>query len=426
MYEKLPFPYGLVRYGVAPDHQSAKNVINKFDKLMKDDRFSFFGNISIGTDIHIKELQEAYDAVILCYGSFNKQHLNIPGEKLKGVHSAQEFVGWYNGHPDHSKFKTDLSCETAVIIGNGNVSLDIARILLSPIQSLKSTDISEMAINVLAKHRPRHIYVLGRRGPLDASFTIQEFRKITHIPHCKLLLDPLDFDHILSEKFDDKNITRPKLRIKELLIQQLKECVKEDYMPKNDATQKVLEFKFYLKPVLIYPKSESPCDNSEPIVGGIKLAPNRKSIIGESNCPSSEIDIKCGMIIKSIGFRGKDIDDTLKLVDPNVGTIPNIRGKINNHPGLYCSGWIKCGSIGDISSTMYDAFDTGETVINDIRKNPISNKLGSDSIIPHLDAKNIKYYTSKDWTKFDQMEKSIGLSKNKLREKLININEYEK
>uniref|UniRef100_A0A670XXM5 L-amino-acid oxidase n=1 Tax=Pseudonaja textilis TaxID=8673 RepID=A0A670XXM5_PSETE len=193
IYEKLPVPFGLVRFGVAPDHPEVKNVINTFTQAAHSDRCSFAGNVTVGRDVTVEELQEAYHAVVLCYGAEDNRTLGIPGEELEGVYTARTFVGWYNGLPENRNLKPDLNSETAVILGHGNVALDIARILLSPLEILRKTDITEESFSALASSKVRRIYLIGRRGPLQVAFTIKELREMINLPSVRPFLDPADF-----------------------------------------------------------------------------------------------------------------------------------------------------------------------------------------------------------------------------------------
>ncbi|KAE8576835.1 hypothetical protein XENTR_v10004337 [Xenopus tropicalis] len=193
IYEKLPVPFGLVRFGVAPDHPEVKNVINTFTQTARSERCTFLGNVTVGRDVTVEELQGAYHAVVLSYGAEDKRELGIPGEELPGVHSARDFVGWYNGLPDNRHLHPDLSCDTAVILGQGNVALDIARILLSPVDILRKTDITQTALDALSQSRIRRVWMVGRRGPLQVAFTIKELREMINLPETRPKLDPADY-----------------------------------------------------------------------------------------------------------------------------------------------------------------------------------------------------------------------------------------
>ena len=169
MYEALPVPFGLVRFGVAPDHDDTKNVTNQFTRIGSSERFSFVGNVNVGTDIPLSVLQQRYSAVVLTYGCQSDNQLQMPGADLSGVHSARAFVNWYNGHPDFADLAPDLSCEEAAIVGNGNVAVDVARVLLQPLDELRTTDIARHALDQLAESKIRRVHMIGRRGPAQVA-----------------------------------------------------------------------------------------------------------------------------------------------------------------------------------------------------------------------------------------------------------------
>ena len=196
MFDRLPTPYGLVRGGVAPDHPKIKNVIKVYEKLVtkNEDRFSFFGNVTVGTDITVNELRHFYDAIIFTSGAETDRRLGIPGEDLPGSHTATAFVGWYNGHPDYRGLEFDLSGEVAVIIGQGNVAMDVSRILAKSVDELRQTDIAQHALDALAESNIKEIHLVGRRGMVQAKFTQPEIKEIGELEICDVVVDPADFE----------------------------------------------------------------------------------------------------------------------------------------------------------------------------------------------------------------------------------------
>ncbi|KAH8038131.1 hypothetical protein HPB51_022616 [Rhipicephalus microplus] len=196
IYEGLPVPFGLVRFGVAPDHPEVKNVVHTFTNIAKNPRCNVYGNVRLGTDVTVADLRKAYHAVVLTYGADQERSLGVPGEDLPNVFSARKFVGWYNGHPADVDVRPDLSGQTAVVIGHGNVALDVARILLSPPESLQETDIVEPALEALRKSCVRKVIVVGRRGPFEVAFTIKELREMTKISGVDSIFRPEDFDMV--------------------------------------------------------------------------------------------------------------------------------------------------------------------------------------------------------------------------------------
>ena len=192
MFERLPAPHGLVRYGVAPDHQNIKSVSRIYDRTAADPRFRLFGNVQFGTDITHDEIRQFYDAVIYATGAQSDRRLNIPGEELPNSMSATEFVAWYNGHPDWVDLAPDLSCENAVVIGVGNVAMDVARVLVKSVSELDDTDIADHALAALAESKIKNVYILARRGPAQAKFTNVEIREFGHLEEADTIIDPDD------------------------------------------------------------------------------------------------------------------------------------------------------------------------------------------------------------------------------------------
>jgi adrenodoxin-NADP+ reductase len=218
IYEKLPVPFGLVRYGVAPDHQDVKNVINSFTDTLRSPNVQFYGNINIGQDLKTNELLHAYDCVVLAYGSLSENYLNIPGEKAFGNFiSAKDFVGWYNGFPENRNFQINLKCKHALIIGAGNVALDIARILLSPIDKLKKTDISDHSLEKIKnENQIEDVTIVARRGVLNTAFTLKELRELTKIETIHTVFDVNDFKSINVDGLL-KKFARPRRRLTEYM-----------------------------------------------------------------------------------------------------------------------------------------------------------------------------------------------------------------
>ncbi|MGH7821450.1 MAG: FAD-dependent oxidoreductase, partial [Candidatus Binatia bacterium] len=192
LIDRLPTPYGLVRAGVAPDHQKLKAAIRVYEKIAQRQGFAFIGNVMIGRDLSIEELGRFYDAIVLCYGSETDKRLGIPGEDLPGSHTATEFVGWYNAHPDYRDRVFDFSCEVAVVIGQGNVAMDVSRILAKTVDELRHTDIADYALDALSRSRIREIHLVGRRGPAQAKFTPPEIREIGELADCDPVVQAQD------------------------------------------------------------------------------------------------------------------------------------------------------------------------------------------------------------------------------------------
>lgn len=417
LLEKYPVPFGLVRYGVAPDHPEVKNVISTFTKTALNDRCSFIGNVQVGQDITVSQLRQMYTAVVLSYGAEDDKIFGIPGEELPGVHSARSFVGWYNGLPEHKNMEMDLSADTAVVLGQGNVAIDVARILLTPLDMLEKTDITQYALEALSKSKVRTVYLVGRRGPRQVAFTIAELREMTKLPGCRPILiknDFLDLQKQLNE------IPRPKKRLMELMVKSAMGDVKPDLAQQWELATKQWGLKFLYSPLEIVASENGG-------VAGVQLGINRLEGGAESAkaVPTGKTEfLPCGLVFRSIGYKSIPIEDV--PFDHNKGVIDNENGRVKNCPGLYCSGWVKRGPIGVILSTMTDGFDTGKVIIEDLNNGiiqPSSSHGGYGALMEVLNEKGIPTVNFRAWEKLDQEEILRGEKLGKPREKIVDVQE---
>ncbi|XP_029933660.1 NADPH:adrenodoxin oxidoreductase, mitochondrial [Myripristis murdjan] len=419
IYERLPVPFGLVRFGVAPDHPEVKNVINTFTQTAQHSRCSFYGNVNVGTDVSVKELQQAYHAVVLSYGAEGNRRMGVPGEDLAGVHAAKDFVGWYNGLPDNRKLHPDLSCETAVILGQGNVALDVARILLSPMDMLKKTDITQPALDLLAESRIRRVLIVGRRGPMQIACTIKEVREMVNLPDTRPEMVAADFKGIAEAV---KEVPRPRKRLTELLLKTALDVPTEKEQEKRSKASRVWGFRFFRSPVEVLPAP----DLSR--AAAIRLAVNRLEGSGEgaSAVPTGEVeDVPCGLVISSIGYKSLPIDPLLPF-DSRKAIVPNTMGRVQKTAGVYCSGWLKTGPTGVIGTTMNNSFDTARALLEDMDSGALdvsSAKPGSQGVTPLLEKRGVKPVEFSDWEKIDNEEIKRGVAMGKPREKLLSVDE---
>ncbi|XP_060058705.1 NADPH:adrenodoxin oxidoreductase, mitochondrial isoform X1 [Erinaceus europaeus] len=418
IYEKQLVPFGLVRFGVAPDHPEVKNVINTFTQTARSDRCAFLGHVVVGRDVTVRELQEAYHAVVLSYGAEDHQALGIPGEELPGVLSARAFVGWYNGLPENRELAPDLSHDTAVILGQGNVALDVARIILTPPEHLEKTDITEAALGVLRQSRVKMVWIVGRRGPLQVAFTIKELREMIQLPGTRPILDPADF---LGLQDRIKDALRPRKRLTELLLQTAMEKPGPEVAAHWVQASRAWGLRFFRIPqqVLSSPDGQR--------VAGIRLAVTRLEGAGETAraVPTGDVeDLPCGLVLSSVGYKSRPIDPSVPF-DPKLGVIPNVEGRVVDVPGLYCSGWVKRGPTGVITTTMADSFLTGQTLLQDLKSGllPSGPRPGSAAIVALLSSRGIRPISFSDWEKLDAEEVSRGQALGKLREKILDPQE---
>lgn len=419
IYEKLPVPFGLVRFGVAPDHPEVKNVMNAFTQTAHRGHCSFYGNVNVGKDISIEELKQAYHVLVLSYGAETNQTLGIPGENLLGVYSARAFVGWYNGLPENRDLNPELSSETAVIVGHGNVALDVARILLSPIDMLKKTDITAHALEAIENSKVKRVIIVGRRGPLQVAFTIKELREMINLPGTRSLLDPNDFEGL---KPIVKDLPRQRKRLIELLIKAGLEINSGKEAECRAAATKEWSLRFLRSPLEIVPSKDGKR------VGGIRLTVTKLegSVASAKAIQTEDIeDLECGLVLSSIGYKSHSIDPSVPF-DQQQGVIPNKLGRVLHAPGVYCSGWVKRGPVGVIVTTMNDSFETAESVMEDVQSGILdvsASKGGFKAIEALLKQRGICPVSFSGWKKIDCFEMAAGEKVGKPREKLLSVKE---
>ncbi|CAN9508947.1 unnamed protein product [Ophioblennius macclurei] len=417
IYERLPVPFGLVRFGVAPDHPEVKNVINTFTQTANHARCNFYGNVNVGKDVSMDELRRAYHAIVLSYGAEGNRSLGVPGEDLPGVYSAKDFVGWYNGLPSCRELTPDLSCDTAVILGQGNVALDVARILLAPTSMLKSTDITQPALDALAQSRVCRVLIVGRRGPLQIACTIKELREMVNLPGCRPEMVAADYEGVKEAL---KDAPRPRKRLTELMLKTALETPSEKEQERRNKASRSWGFRFFRSPVEVLASGGR--------VAGIRLAINRLEGSGDGAqaALTGEVeDVTCGLVISSIGYRSLPVDESVPF-DSRKAIIPNSMGRVHQTAGLYCSGWVKTGPTGVIATTMNNSFDTARSLLEDMDSGALdvsSTRPGSQSISALLTERGVKAVTFSDWEKIDSVETRRGEVSGKPREKLLTVQE---
>ncbi|XP_077298647.1 NADPH:adrenodoxin oxidoreductase, mitochondrial isoform X2 [Arctopsyche grandis] len=424
--EKLPVPFGLVRFGVAPDHPEVKNVINTFTKVAESKNVNFYGNITLGKDITLTQLKDNYHAVLLAYGAEHDKQLNIPNEKFPNVLSARNFVGWYNGVPTDQNLEVDLSGSSAAILGQGNVAMDVARILLTPVDILKKTDITENALAVLSDSKIKNVHLIGRRGPLQAAFTIKELRELIKLPMCKTVWREKDFIGIAEVT---SGLARPKKRITELMLKSLSEMNASSTYDKR------------FLPVFCRSPLKFLTTELNRLVG-VELALNQ--LIGDDlltqTCVKTEQReiLNCDLALRSIGYKSIQADPDIHF-DFSNGRVANEHGRIISKdgngvqfdkkivdPGLYVSGWLRTGPVGVILTTMSNAFEVAANICKDFDDS--RNFLRSDvkkggfaSIRRILEKNNVQIVHWEGWEKIDKYEIELGSKSGKPREKICDV-----
>ena len=376
MIERLPTPWGLVRSGVAPDHPKIKTVAKVFEKIATNENFRLFANVEIGTDITIAQLQEKYDAVIIATGSSLGKSLGIPGENLRGSLSAAVFVPWYNAHPDFVGVDTPLDADTAVVIGAGNVAMDVARMLALEPSELDPTDTADHAIDAFKNSNIRKVYISARRGPEHAAFTSPELRELPKLEHTNVIMNKGDIEAAIVRAGDE-----PEKEVKSNLDAML--LIAEN--PKSEH-ERTMEFLFQHTPQEILGT-----DRVEGVV---------------YSTPSGEITIKCGLVITAIGYQAQGIEG-----------VPYENGKVVNNDGhvkenLYVVGWAKRGPSGVIGTNKSDAAAVMELLVSNLRSpkgaGDVSDLLTHQVVV-----------SQSDWQKINEAEVAAGETKGKPRVKSV-------
>ena len=415
MFERLPAPYGLVRNGVAPDHPKLKQAIQVYDKIAHGRGFRFIGNVTVGRDLDAEELRRTHHAVIYTCGAETDRKLGVPGEHLRGSHTATELVGWYNGHPDYRDRVFDFSHETAVIIGQGNVAADAARILAKSVDELKNTDIAEHALEALAASRIRNICVVGRRGPAQVKFTSKELREFLAIENCRAFVESaeLALNPQSQREIGDKAGGMSKKNY--AILQQFAAAGADASKPR------VCRFTFLKSPVRLEGHARL-----ERIVfehNRLEGEPFRQAArpTGETS------ELECGLLFRSIGYRGVPIAGV--PFDENSGTFPNRAGRVTEAkdgdavPGVYTAGWIKRGPSGIIGTNRACAVETVAALLEDAASLRARAKPGAAKLLEMLNERGVKYIDYAQWKTIDAAEIERGISKQKPREKFTRVEE---
>ena len=422
MLERLPTPWGLVRSGVAPDHPKIKSVTRIYEKTAAHPRFRYFGNVELGRDISREDLLEHYHAIVYATGSSVDRPLGIDGEELSGSHPATEFVGWYNGHPDYTALELDLqSAERAVVIGNGNVAIDVARMLCLTREELACTDIADHALEVLEHSRVNEIVIVGRRGPAQAAFTTPELLELGELSDADVIVDPDELERALA--IPDPSATPTAERNVQIL---------RDYAARPPAgRRRRIVLRFLLSPAALIPGEDGR-------LAAIELVRNELVADADGRLraqPTAERErIDAGLVFRAIGYRGVPLPGV--PFDERGGVIPNTDGRVldpasgTSLPGEYVVGWIKRGPSGVIGTNKKDAQQTVDAIIADVAApaNGRARLLAPASPDPAavetvLRARQPAVVTYAGWAEIDRHERALGEASGRPRVKLTQIDE---
>lgn len=416
LFDRLPVPFGLVRGGVAPDHQKIKGVVKVYDKIAANPGFRFFGNICLGRDLQVEDLNQHYHQVVYAFGCESDSKLGIDGEDLAGVYAATDFVGWYNSHPDHRHHQFDLqNAKRVALIGNGNVAMDVARILLASPDELAKTDIAEHSLETLRKSTVEEVILLGRRGPAQAAFSPKEIAEIAELPNVDVVVTKADatLDE-LSATWLEKDGARSQRRNVDFCLQQAELGEGEH--------QNKLRCRFLVSPTAIHGENNKLTAIS---VDHMKLQADdngtpRPRATGESE------EIPVDLLFKAIGYRGEPVAGV--PYEERKGIVPNIDGRVVEQVdgdvriGHYTAGWCKRGPTGLIGTNSLDAKDTVAGMLADYQDGKTLSPTKND-VAELLSERALNSVSWADWQRLDEWERKEGASRGKLRHKLTSIEE---
>ena len=419
MFDRLPTPYGLVRLGVAPDHQKIKFVTNAFDKIAASPRFRFYGGVEFGKDVTVADLQAHYHQIVYCTGAQTDRRMGIPGEDLTGSHPATEFVAWYNGHPDYRDCAFDLSQESVAVVGVGNVAADVVRILCRTPEELATTDIADYALEALRKSRVREVYLLGRRGPAQAAFTNPEVRELGELADADITAIPQEVElDPLSRAAVERSQDRATLKKVEMLREYARRA------PTGKSRRLVL--RFLVSPVELI-------SDGAGRVAAMRLVRNElyatSTGVLQPRATDRFEELPVGLVFRSVGYRGVPLPGV--PFNESWGVILNDKGRVldpdTKQPvvGTYAAGWIKRGPTGVIGTNKPDAAETVECMFEDLARGAVlePTRPGAAAAEALVRQRQPNYVSYTDWLKLDQIEVARGRAQGRPRVKLTSVEE---
>ncbi len=419
MYDRLPVPFGLVRFGVAPDHEKIKNVTRVFQKVAANPSFRFFGNVEVGDHIGLADLKRHYHQICYATGAQTDRQMGIPGEDLRRSHPATEFVAWYNGHPDYRDLEFDLSVERVAVVGVGNVAVDVARVLCRTPEELEKTDIADYALEALRRSKVKEVYVLGRRGPAQAAFTNPEVKELGELAGADLVVlpDEVELD-ALSQAALKKSGDKTTLKKVEIL---------QSLTGRGDGGKpKTLTLRFLVSPVELFGN-----ENGE--VAGMRLVRNELYVSDDGSLrprPTEKYEeLAVDMVFRSVGYRGVPLAG-LPFHD-RWGIVPNESGRVTNLeggeplPGIYVAGWIKRGPSGVIGTNKPDAGETVECMLRDLAEGIHLDPADPDPGATEATVARAQpsFFSWGDWRQLQDLEESRGAALGRPRLKMTSVQE---
>ncbi len=419
MFERLPVPFGLVRYGVAPDHQKIKSVTKVYDRIAQKPGFRFFGNVELGRDLSVADLRNYYHQIVYTTGAQSDRQLGIPGEELAGSLPATEFVAWYNGHPDYRDYEVDLSGMRAAVVGVGNVAMDVARLLCRAPEELRQTDMADYAIEALSQSNIKEVYILGRRGPAQAAFTTPEVKELGQMADadCYVLPEEAALD-ALSEAALSASADRATMKKVEVI---------QSYAGRElTGKSRRLTLRFLASPTELF-------GDGNGRVQSMRLVKNElyKTEAGTLRPRATDQfeELEVDLVFRAIGYRGKPLPG-VPFYD-NWGVILNKEGRVldseTNEPvlGQYTGGWIKRGPSGVIGTNKPDALETVKHMLADLAADQIlsPSQTNAEAIVALVAERQPYYFTYADWLKLDEIERARGAEHGRPRVKFTDVDE---
>jgi len=419
VFDRLPTPYGLVRAGVAPDHQKIKSVTATFDKVAAHPRFRFYGGVEFGVDVRVEDLRRHYHQILYSTGAQTDRRMGIPGEDLRGSHAATEFVAWYNGHPDYRDRQFDLSQERAAVVGVGNVAIDVARILCRSPEELATTDVADYALDALRKSRVKEVYLLGRRGPAQAAFTNPEIKELGELADADVIALPAEVE---LDGLSRAALERSPDRATQKKVEILREYARRS--PTGRSKRLILRF-------LVSPVELRGGDAGE--VVAMRLVQNtlQATATGALQARPTERfeELPVGLVFRSVGYRGVPLPGV--PFNDSWGVILNERGRVldpeTRQPrvGEYTAGWIKRGPTGVIGTNKPDAAETVACMLEDLGQGRLLHPDEPDPAAAErlVRARQPGYFSYADWLRLDALEVARGRAAGRPRVKFTSVEE---
>ncbi|MCO5200584.1 MAG: FAD-dependent oxidoreductase [Chloroflexi bacterium] len=419
MFDRLPTPFGLVRHGVAPDHQKIKNVTKSFSQVAADPRFRFFGNVEFGRDLSLDDIRAHYHQVLFATGAQTDRRMGIPGEDLRGSHPATAFVAWYNGHPDFQDCQFDLSQERVAVVGVGNVAVDVARILCLSREEMEQTDMPRHVIEALSQSRVREVHLLGRRGPAQAAFTNPELKELGNLADADLVIRPEEaaLDELSRAEVDASG---------DRMLQRKVDMIAEFAARPPEGKKRQLLIRFLVSPVELI-------GDTSGTVRALKLVRTRLVASASGTLaaePTGEFEtIETGLVFRSVGYRGVPLPGV--PFHERWGVILNESGRILDEasneplPGMYTSGWIKRGPSGVIGTNKPDSVETVAAMLEDAAAGRVFApvELPREAYPATLESRGLRCVTFGDWCRIDAVEQALGAREGRPRAKLTSVAE---